>query len=163
MPAAAPRMKAPTLQYKSHQSYNSSSPFKGGVRRTGDLAPTDQAAAVMVFAEGSFYPASPMLCGNAAEQGGCPRSCGRPLCSSATPPSPARRPATTSQSPCARVVFQPQLLRQFVITNNEITIARKTRQKKNDTCPVRLYGNLKPLLLRKSYERPSRLSHILKL
>jgi len=64
---------------------------------------TDQAAAVTVFAAESSYLASPKLCGQAAEQGGCPRSCGRPLCSSTSPPSAARRPATTSQSPWARV------------------------------------------------------------
>ena len=40
------------------------------------LASTGQAAAVTVFAAESFNPASPMLVGNAAEQGGRPRSCG---------------------------------------------------------------------------------------
>ena len=96
--------KALTLLYKSHLSYNSSSPFKGGVRRTGDLATTDQAAAVMVFAEGSSNLASPMLCGNAASQGARPRSCGRTLCLSTTPPSPARRPASPFSLPWARSV-----------------------------------------------------------
>ena len=101
--AAAPRKRAPTLHYKSLPSYSSSSPFKGGVRRTGDLASTDQAAAVTFFAAESSYLASPKLCGQAAEQGGRPRSCGRPLCSSTSPPSAARRPASTSKSPWARV------------------------------------------------------------
>ena len=45
----------------------------------------------------------PKLVGNAAVQGARPRSCGRTLCLSATPPSAARRPATTSKSPWARV------------------------------------------------------------
>jgi hypothetical protein len=57
----------------------------------------------MVFAEGSFNLASPMLVDNAASQGARPRSCGRTLCLSATPPSAARRPAITSTSPWARV------------------------------------------------------------
>jgi len=35
-----------------------------------------------------FYLASPMLVGNAAVQGARPRSCGRTLCPSTTPPSP---------------------------------------------------------------------------
>ena len=118
-----------------------------------------QAAAVMVFAEGSSNPAHPMLVGNAASQGARPRSCGRTLCLSTTPPSPARRPASTSQSPWARVVFQHQLLRQLVITNNDSTLVRKTRQKKNDTCPVRPHIVCKSILLWKSYERPSRLTH----
>ena len=64
---------------------------------------SDQAAAVTVFAKESFYFASPKLFGNAAVQGARPRSCGRTLCSSTTPPSAARRPATTSISPWARV------------------------------------------------------------
>ena len=128
--AAAPRKRAPTLHYKSHPSYSSHHWF----------LPTKPPLSRFLQGLG-FNLASPKLCGQAAEQGGCPRSCGRPLCSSTSPPSAARRPATTSISPWARVVFQPQLLRQLVITNNESTLARKTNEKKNDTCPVRLHGN----------------------
>ena len=57
--AAAPRKRAPTHHYKPHPSYRSSSPFKGGVRRTGDLAFTDQAAAVTVFAWLGLLPCLP--------------------------------------------------------------------------------------------------------
>ena len=131
--AAAPLKRAPTHHYKSHPSYSSSSPFKGGVRRTGDLASAVQAAAVTVFAAESFNLASPKLCGQAAEQGGCPRSCGRPLCSSTSPPSAARRPATTSPLPCARSVCLT-----IVSTLARITKARcvVVSIDKNASCPV---------------------------
>ena len=90
--AAAPRKRAPTLHYKSHPSYSSHHWF----------LPTKPPLSRFLHGLG-FYSASPKLCGQAAEQGGCPRSCGRPLCSSTSPPSAARRPATTSISPWARV------------------------------------------------------------
>ena len=75
-------------------------------------------------------------------------------------PAAARRPASTSQSPWARVVFQILLKRQFVRTNNESTLVRKKKQKrKNDTCPGRPHVDWKSILLRKLNERPSRLTH----
>ena len=82
IPAAAPRKRAPTLHYKSHPSYSSHHWF----------LPTKPPLSRFLQGLG-FYLASPKLCGQAAEQGGCPRSCGRPLCSATSPPSAARRPA----------------------------------------------------------------------
>ena len=52
------------------------------------LAFTDQAAAVMVFAEGSSNSASPMLFGNAAVQKVVPSFLVPTFCPSALPPSP---------------------------------------------------------------------------
>ena len=75
--AAAPRKRATTHHYKSHPSYNSHH----------WLLPTKPPLSRFLHCLG-FNPAYPMLVGNAAEQGGCPRSCGRPLCSSTSPPSP---------------------------------------------------------------------------
>lgn len=135
--AAAPRKRAPTLYYKSHPSYSSyywPLPTKPPLSR---------------FLQGlGFYLTSPKLCGQAAEQGGCPRSCGRPLCSSTSPPSAARRPATTSQSPWARVAAVAGFM-FFFSPCSAATHARGGHM---------LFG--KPLLLRKSNERPSRLTHI---
>ena len=143
--AAAPRKRAPTLYYKSHPSYSSY------------YWPLPTKPLLSRFLHGlGFYSASPKLCGQTAEQGGCPRSCGRPLCSSTSPPSAARRPATTSISPWARVVFQPQLLRQLVITNNESTLVRKTPIKKNDTCPVRPHQACRRLACKKNYMKGRR-------
>ena len=101
IPAAAPRKRVPTLHYKSHPSYSSHHwllPTKPPLSR---------------FLQGlGFNLASPMLCGQAAEQGGCPRSCGRPLCSSTSPPSAARRlplllnrPGQESQRSRASCIF----------------------------------------------------------
>ena len=92
IPAAAPRKRVPTHHNKSHPSYSSHHWF----------LPTKPPLSRFLQSLG-FNFASPKLCGQAAEQGGCPRSCGRPLCSSTSPPSAARRPATTSISPWARV------------------------------------------------------------
>ena len=121
---------------------------------------THQAAAVMVFALLGLLPCLP----NAVRQ--CSLSkcvvlvpAGEHFASPQHRPAAARRPAPTSKSPWARVVFQLQLLRQFDSTNNESTLARKKRQRKNDTCPVRPHVHRKSSLLRKSYERPSRLTH----
>ena len=101
IPAAAPRMRAPLL-YKPHQSYKPS--FKP--------LPTKPPLSRFLHCLG-FNLASPMLCGNAAEQSGRPRSCGCHSVRQQHRPAAARRPATTFKSPCARVVFQPQLLRQL--------------------------------------------------
>ena len=90
--AAAPRKRAPTLHYKSHPSYSSHHWF----------LPTKPPLSRFLQGLG-FNFASPKLCGKADRQGARPRSCGRTLCLSATPPSAARRPATTSISPWARV------------------------------------------------------------
>jgi hypothetical protein len=139
--AAAPRKRAPTHHYKPHPSYSSHYwllPTKPPLSR---------------FLQGlGFNLASPKLCGQAAEQGGCPRSCGRPLCSATSPPSAARRPATTSISPWARVAAVSGFMYFSFSPCSAATHARG--------------GNMlfeKPLLLRKSYERPSRLTHGLSL
>ena len=95
-----------------------------------------------------FIFASPKLCGKAAEQGGCPRSCGRPLCSSTSPPNAARRPATTSKSPWARVAAVAGIIYFSFSPCSAATHARGGNM---------VFG--KPLLLRKSNERPSRLTH----
>ena len=114
-----PVRKEMPLRYKSHLSYKPS--FW--------LLPTKPPLS-WFLQKGSSNLAHPMLCCNAASQGARPRSCGRTLCLSTTPPSAARRPASTSQSPWARVVFQHQLLCQLVITNDESTLVRKTRKRK---------------------------------
>ena len=112
------------------------------------LAFTDQAAAVTVFAAESSYFASPKLCGKADRQGARPRSCGRTLCLSATPPSAARRPASTSISPWARVAAVAGFMYFSFSPCSAATHARGGNM---------VFG--KPLLLRKSNERPSRLTH----
>ncbi len=135
--AAAPRKRAPTHHYKPHPSYSSHYwllPTKPPLSR---------------FLQGlGFNLASPKLCGQAAEQGGCPRSCGRPLCSSTSPPSAARRPATTSISPWARVAAVAGVIYFSFSPCSAATHARGGNM---------VFG--KPLLLRMSYERPSRLTH----
>ena len=95
-----------------------------------------------------FNLASPKLVGNAAVQGARPRSCGRTLCPSTTPPSTARRPASTSTSPWARVAA----VAGFIYFSFSHCSAATHAQ-----C-----GHMsiwKSLLLRKSIERPSRLTH----
>ncbi|MCR5658013.1 MAG: hypothetical protein K6G25_01655 [Bacteroidales bacterium] len=78
---------------------------------------TDQAAAVTVFAAESINLASPMLCGNAAVQGARPRSCGRTLCPSTTPPSPRDGQPPLLHRPGQEVFAPPSPI--------EITIGRK--------------------------------------
>ena len=90
----------------------------------------------------------PKLVGNAAVQGARPRSCGRTLCPSTTPPSAARRHASTSQSPWARVAAVAGFLNFSFNPCSAATHARGGNM---------VFG--KPLLLRKSNERPSRLTH----
>ena len=101
IPAAAPRKRAPTLHYKSHPSFSSHHWF----------LPTKPPLSRFLQGLG-FYSASPKLCGQAAEQSGCPRSCGRPLCSSTSPPSPRdglpqllHRPGQESQRSRASCIF----------------------------------------------------------
>ena len=135
IPAAAPRKRAPTLHYKSHPSYSSHHWF----------LPTKPPLSRFLQGLG-FYLASPKLCGQAAEQGGCPRSCGRPLCSSTSPPSAARRPATTSSLPCARSVCLT-----LVSTLARITKARcvVVSIDKNASCPVQQHPACRRLACKK--------------
>ena len=137
--AAAPRKRAPTLHYKSHPSYSSHHWF----------LPTKPPLSRFLQGLG-FNLASPKLCGQAAEQGGCPRSCGRPLCSSTSPPSAARRPATTSKSPWARVAAVAGFMDFSFSPCSAATHAQ---------CGHMSFE--KSLLLWKSHERPSRLTHTL--
>ena len=151
IPAAAPRMKAFCRKHQSHLSYKPSN----------WLLPTKPPLSWFLQKEAFTLP---------------------PQCCSVMPPSrvavlvpagdhsarqqhrpaAARWPASTSQSPCARVVF-PLIESCCVQAKQLLTANSKLPTNENDTCPVRPHGHWQSSLLRKSYERPSRLSHTIKL
>jgi hypothetical protein len=89
-------------QSQNHFRKHDSTKVRQYKKNNYELLPTKPPLSRFLHGLG-FNLASPKLCGKADRQGARPRSCGRTLCLSATPPSAARRPASTSISPWARV------------------------------------------------------------
>jgi hypothetical protein len=71
-----------------------------------------------------------MLCGNAAEQGGRPRSCGCHSARQQHRPAPRDSLPTLLNRPVQESFFSPYCFVNFVSTYNESTLVRKTQKRK---------------------------------